>query len=60
MKTTKVFKVIMLPTETKTNLCLTTKNELLNLRNVHTTTVVKGDYQHLYIISDEEIKSLPK
>lgn len=65
MRTSKTYKVVMLPTEKASDLCLYTpqthdvSNNILNYGNYNQRLYgldKKPLYQHLYIISDEEIK----
>ena len=54
MSTFKKTKVVMLPTNKKTNIINTNKGLLYNSNDYI------GSNLHLYIISDDEIKELPK
>ncbi len=55
-------QVVMLPTNDKANLFINNVNGKLLFDNDSTLHRVlpNGKYQHLYILSDEEIKELPK
>ncbi len=55
---TKTFPLVMLPTEKAidNNLVLSYEKKLYDLRNVHKSSIVKGELQHLYVLSDEESK----
>ena len=58
----KTFKILMLPTNEKANLLLTGRNDLYYSSKLSVFSL-KEDidrFQHLYILSDEEIKELPK
>ena len=59
MSNFKEAKVVMLPTKEKSDIFIGKTHSVLHYKNNIPDEEFKS-YQHLYIISDDEIKELPK